>query len=292
MEDVKALLKCLPALAGREVAITPLEGGLTNRNYKVETAGGSYVVRIAGEGTELLGIDRARELACCEAASAAGVGTEVLAYLPAHHALITHFVPGELLNPERIRHPETLRRVAQTLRRYHSHSVPADLGEFSPFRTIRGYRDAAGQRNVPVPESLAEALARLDRIEQELHTGEPRCLCHNDLLAANFIDDGNSIRIIDWEYGGLGDRFFDLGNFAVNNRLDESQEGDLLGHYFDEARPEHLRRLRLMRLVSDLREATWGFLQAGVSTLHSPGHYLDYGRLHLERFLAVAEGLV
>ena len=109
-----------------------------------------------------------------------------------------------------------------------------------------------------------------------------------DLLPANFIDDGTSLRVIDWEYGGLGDRFFDLGNFAANTELDEAQERELLAGYFGEARPEHLRRLRLMRMVSDLREATWGFVQAGVSKLHEPEYYVNYGRKHLERFLAAA----
>lgn len=105
-------------------------------------------------------------------------------------------------------------------------------------------------------------------------------------MPANFLDDGGSIWLIDWEYGGLGDRFFDLGNLAVNHQLDEAGERALLEAYFGEMRDEHLRRLRRMRLVSDMREAIWGFLQAAVSTLHSPGYYLDYGRKHLRRFLS------
>jgi thiamine kinase-like enzyme len=112
------------------------------------------------------------------------------------------------------------------------------------------------------------------------------------LLAGNFIDDGTAVRLIDWEYAGLGDRFFDLGNFAVNHQLDEGQERALLEAYFGEVRPEHLRRLQLMRLVSDMREATWGYLQAGISTLKPPAEYLKYGREHLDRFLAAATGLV
>jgi thiamine kinase-like enzyme len=128
----------------------------------------------------------------------------------------------------------------------------------------------------------------LAKVENELKTDEPPCLCHNDLLSANFIDDGTSLRVIDWEYGGLGDRFFDLGNFAANAELTEAQEAELLAAYFGEARPEHLRRLRLMRLVSDLREAMWGFVQAGGSTLHEPEYYADHGRMHLARFLTAA----
>ena len=139
-----------------------------------------------------------------------------------------------------------------------------------------------------LPEDLGHALNLLHRIEDELATNEPHCLCHNDLLPANFIDDGVTVRIVDWEYGGLGDRLFDLGNLAVNSQLDEQQERALLAFYFGDVRAEHLRRLRLMRLASDMREAMWSYLQAGISMLYSPSYYLDYGRKHLDRFLLAA----
>jgi thiamine kinase-like enzyme len=112
-------------------------------------------------------------------------------------------------------------------------------------------------------------------------------LCHNDLLLANFIDAGSSVMIIDWEYAGLGSRYFDLGNFAAHNQLTDAEERLLLGHYFGELRPEDLRRLRLMRLVSDLREATWGYLQSAILSVRQPAqHYRDYGRRFLDRFLS------
>ena len=126
-------------------------------------------------------------------------------------------------------------------------------------------------------------MERLARLEQDLQTGAPPCPCHNDLLAGNFIDDGTAVRIIDWEYGGMGDRFFDLGNLAVNNEFDDEHERALLAFYFGEVDPDHLRRLRLMRLASDMREAMWGFLQAAISTLDID--YMAYGRRHLERFI-------
>ena len=107
--------------------------------------------------------------------------------------------------------------------------------------------------------------------------------CHNDLLAGNFIDDGTVVRIIDWEYGGMGDRFFDLGNLAVNNEFGKEHERALLKFYFGEVNADQLRRLRLMRLASDMREAMWGFLQAAISTLDID--YLAYARKHLERFI-------
>ena len=285
---MEALADLVPAFRGRDRTVTPLGGGLTNRNYRVDVGEESYVLRIAGAGTELLGIDREREVACARAAAAAGVGPEVIAHLPEHRLTVTRFVRGKQLTAEDVRRPEVLRRLARTLRSVHDAPLPDGLGAFNVFAVIRTYHEQARERGVPLPGELGPALELLSRLEKELHTAEPPCLCHNDLLPANFIDDGTAIRIIDWEYGGLGDRFFDLGNFAVNHQLDEAQEVLFLGAYHGEAHPEHLRRLRRMRLVSDMREATWGFLQAGVSQLESPEYYTDYGRRHLDRFRAAA----
>ena len=171
-KEVRPLLPLVQGFTGRE-KITPLGGGLTNRNYRVEAPDDCYVLRIAGTGTELLGIDRAREVACSRAAAYAGVGPRVVAYLAERRALITAFVPGTLLSPERVRQPDTLRRVAQTLRRCHYQPVPADLGEFSPFRTIRTYVHLARERNVPLPEDLGRALQTLDRIERDIELRGP-----------------------------------------------------------------------------------------------------------------------
>jgi thiamine kinase-like enzyme len=281
----------IPALAESHFEIAPLAGGLTNRNYVLTTKDESYVLRIAGADTELLGIDREREVACLHAAAGAGVGPVVLAHLPEHQTLVTSLIAGKSPTAEEILQPEFMRRMAETLRRCHEYPAPPDLGTFSAFETIRNYTTQAREKNVPLPPELDEALDRLSRIEKELTPSDPDCLCHNDLLIGNIIDDGSALRIIDWEYGGLGDRFFDLGNFAVNAQFNEEQEKALLTYYFGECRPEHLQRLRSMRLVSDLREATWGFLQAGTSKLHPPAYYLDYGRKHLMRFLQGARSL-
>jgi thiamine kinase-like enzyme len=270
----------------RPVTVTPLPGGLTNRNYRVDIGDESFVIRLAGANTDLLGIDRDREDACSRLAASVGIGPEVVAYLPEQNALLTRFVPGKLLTDEDVKKPDVLRRIAETLRRCHAAPVAEQLGRFSVFDTVRSYEKLARERNVPLPNSLSGALAVLRRIEGDARSDEPPCLCHNDLLAGNFIDDGTMIRLIDWEYAGKGDRFFDLGNLAVNLQLGPGQEAALLEAYFGEARPDDLRRLRLMRLASDLREATWGFVQAAVSKLHPPAYYLAYGQKHLDRFLA------
>jgi thiamine kinase-like enzyme len=284
--EVEAVLRDVPALRGGAVAVVPLPGGLTNRNYRVEVDGEALVVRLAGTGTELLGIDRDREDACSRLAARVGIGPEVVAYLPERNSLVTRFVPGRVLTDEDVQRPGVLPRVAEVLHRCHAAPVPEHLGRFSVFDTVRGYVELARGRSVSLPDTLPDALSRLARIEAEARHDEPPCLCHNDLLPSNLIDDGATIRLIDWEYAGLGDRFFDLGNLAVNLQLGPEQEAMLLEAYRGEARADDLRRLRLMRLASDMREAAWGFLQSAISKLHPAAYYLDYGRRHLDRFLA------
>jgi thiamine kinase-like enzyme len=279
--DDQKLIQLIPQLRGRSLTVSPLGGGLTNHNYRIDVDDESYVLRMAGKDTALLGIDRACEVACSRAAAEAGVGPEVVAYLPEHDAMVRRFVPGRVLIAEDIQQPSVLRRVVEALRRYHN--GPPGAGSFSPFATLRHYYALGRERHVAFPDSLEQALERLACIEQDLQGEGPLCPCHNDLLAGNFIDDGAAVRIIDWGYGGMGDRFFDLGNLAANNEFDDQHERGLLSLYFGEVRPNHLRRLRLMRLASDMREAMWGFLQTAISKLDVD--YLAYGHKHLERFL-------
>lgn len=286
-DSIGAVLQCVPLLRDRDYVVTPLTGGITNRNYRVDTRDESYVLRIAGENTGFLGIDRAVEHACSLVAAELDVGAEVIAFLPEHQALLIRFVPGRLLEPGDVRELPIMRRIVEALRRYHGGSTGA--GTFSPFAVVRNYYALAWNRKVAFPPSIGAALHRLGRIETALERTEPACPCHNDLLAANLIDDGSAVRIIDWEYAGMGDRWFDLGNLAANNEFDESQERALLDLYFGRIRAEDVQRLQLMRLASDLREALWGFLQSGVSTLDY--EFLAYGRTHLDRFLQRSESL-
>jgi thiamine kinase-like enzyme len=111
--------------------------------------------------------------------------------------------------------------------------------------------------------------------------------CHNDLLNANFIDDGARIRIVDWEYAGMGDPFFDLGNFSINHELTPDEDAILLAAYDGDVRPARLARLTLMRVVSDFREAMWGVLQQGISTLDVD--FVAYANDHFDRLIANAE---
>ncbi len=288
-DDFPNLFPLIPGLEGKPVTVEPLAGGLTNRNFLLRVGDSSFVLRLAGADTSLLGIDRHREVLCQGAAAAAGVAPTVVAFLPEHGVLVKEYAPGRTLTTNDFRDEAIVQRVARALRHCHAAPLPQSVGAFSAFAAVRNYHELARQRRVALPARLDAALARLARIEKDLVTDEPPSLCHNDLLPGNFIDDGVRLRIIDWEYAGAGDRFFDLGNLAVNLEFDAAAETALLHAYFGAARPDDLRRLRRMRLASDMREAMWGFVQAGISTLHSPEYYVDYGCKHLDRFLNASE---
>ena len=286
-DELTSALRRLPELSSGELTFTALSGGITNRNFLVSgAAGGSrYVVRLAGNDTHLLGISREVEHAATVAAAGVGVGPEVIAFVRPEGYLVTRFIEGSPIPEAEMRTPDRLRAVGATLRRIHD--GPAIPGLFVPLRIVEAYRALALARGVRIPPEyeLAQSIAR--RIELSCLTAPVELRpCHNDLLNANFIDDGARIRIVDWEYAGMGDPFFDLGNFSINHELDPDADAVLLEAYAGEVRPAELGRITLMRVVSDFREAMWGVLQQGISTLDVD--FVAYAAEHFDRLLTVA----
>ncbi|HEX7949289.1 MAG TPA: phosphotransferase [Candidatus Limnocylindrales bacterium] len=285
-ELVRAMQK-VPELAGRELTLTPISGGITNRNFRVDAAGveGAWVIRLAGNDTHLLGISREVEHAATVAAAGVGVGPEVTAFIRPEGYLVTRFIVGSPVSDAAVHRPDTLRRVADSLRRIHD--GPAIPGLFVPLRIADAYRALAMERGVPVPPEYELAAAIGRRIELAFLSNPIELRpCHNDLLNANFIDDGTRIRIIDWEYAGMGDPFFDLGNFSINHELAPDEDEALIEAYDGQVRPARLARLTLMRVVSDFREAMWGVLQQGISSLDVD--FVAYAASSFDRLLANA----
>jgi thiamine kinase-like enzyme len=264
----------------------PLEGGITNRNYRARFGGEEVVIRLPGKDTELLAIDRRAERAACEGAAAVGVGPEVLALLDDPPCLVTRFIAGRQMSAEDLRTPDALAEVAAAMRRVHGgDELPV---AFSPFRIVEDYAARAAERGAEPPDGYDWGLGLSNRVETAMTGAEHDAVpCHNDLLAANFLRTEEGIRVLDWEYAGMGDRFFDLGNFAVNNELGEDQEAELLEAYFGEpAPPARLGALRLMRFMSDFREAMWGVLQSALSDIEFD--FRAYAAEHFERMRATA----
>src|SRR5688572_23090074 len=243
-DELVAAMQRVPELAGRELVLTTLSGGITNRNFLVTIPGAAdrYVIRLAGNDTHLLGISREVEHAATVAAAGVGVGPEVTAYIRPEGYLVTRFIDGSPVSDEAVHQPATLERVAQSLRRIHE--GPPIPGLFVPLRIVEAYRALAAARGVRIPEAydIAALIGRRIEVACLANPVELRP-CHNDLLNANFIDDGARIRIVDWEYAGMGDPFFDLGNFSINHELTPDEDAHLLGAYGDIGRIDHRARL-------------------------------------------------
>jgi thiamine kinase-like enzyme len=277
----------MPAWASADhVGAEYISGGITNRNYCVRVDGAPFFVRLAGEETEALGIDRNNERSAVEAAAAAGVGPEVVAFLPEHACLITEWIEGTPVPPQDLRQPAMLARLVRSIKAFHGCSrIP---GEFSAFRVVELYRESAERRGVEVPEVYWWLLERAREVEAVLRQDpSPLRPCHNDLLNANFLLCGERVKIVDYEYAGMGDVFFDLGNLSVNNDFDEDTDLALLELYFGAATPPRIARLKLMRLMSDFREAMWGVMQQALSSLDFD--YEDYANKHFARCREHAE---
>jgi thiamine kinase-like enzyme len=202
-------------------------------------------------------------------------------------ALVTYFVEGTEMSAAELREPATLVEVAAALRSFHRCAERLRTS-FSSFRIVETYAARTRERGGEVPAAYEGAHAAAARIEAALaRRAEAKVPCHNDLLAANFIRSPQGVRIVDWEYAGMGDRFFDLGNFAVNNELQEEDERALLAAYFGEPTGgSRLAALRLMRFMSDFREAMWAVLQGTISDLEFD--FGDYADRHFARLGATA----
>jgi thiamine kinase-like enzyme len=277
----------LPEFAGRTLRSTVLTGGITNRNFMIAASGTNdrWVLRLAGSDTHLLGINREVEYAATVAAAGVGVGPEVTAYVRPEGYLVTRFIDGTSVDPEAVHEPAMLRRIADSLRRVHD--GPAIPGLFVPLRIVESYRALAMARGVPIPSEYGQARAAARLIETALLTESIELRpCHNDLLTANLIDDGQRIRIIDWEYAGMGDPYFDLGNLSANHELSPDEDAILLEAYGGRADERQLARITLMRVVSDFREAMWGVLQQAISTLEID--FAAYASARFERLLNAA----
>jgi len=284
MTDLDALLAELQPLLGPVTAApVPLDGGFTNRNYRVGLGDGTYVLRVCGKDTGVLGIDRHHECEATRIAAALGIAPDVVAFLPDDDCLVTRFITGVPLEDGQLADEPFLSQIARMLRTLHD--GPPMSGSFDAFAVVVEHRDAILQRGGREPARYAEAARAAGRIAAALsgpdHLAVP---CHNDLLSGNVLRDGERLSLVDWEYAGMNDRFFDLANLAVNNGLTPQDEARLLTVYFDAPPTDrHRAELSLMRVMSDFREAMWGAVQAVVSEIEMD--YDAYADKHFARLL-------
>ncbi|MHB8612246.1 MAG: phosphotransferase [Candidatus Dormibacteraceae bacterium] len=251
---------------GQDVKVSQLSGGLTNENYLVEAGARRYVMRIPGQSTELLSIDRANEVFNTKAAASTGIGPRVLEHIPGLGVLVLEFIPGPTMSASTLRSTEMVARMASSFRRLHG--SPRFLKDFDMFRLIESYLGIVDAHEVTIPDGYRDWLPEISRIERAVGAGAlPSVPCHNDLLCENFIDDGKLLRIVDYELSGNNDPCFDLGNTAQEAELGPELRAALCEAYFGREDAQQLARMNLFALMSDVGWTLWGAIQARISAV-------------------------
>jgi thiamine kinase-like enzyme len=288
-ELTEAVARLSALLGPREGGVLPLEGGITNRNFRVTFGGTDYVVRLPGKDTDLLGIDREAERLATKKAAELRLGPKVAAMLDHPPCLVTCFVESRDVTAAELREPHSLDEIGGALRGFHQSGLELPT-DFYVSEIVSDYAEVSQSRGGTLPDGFQHARDCARKVVKAVRKNADHqpLPCHNDLLTANFLSDGERIVIVDWEYAGMGDPFFDLGNFAVNNELGDEDEKRLLAAYFgQDPTPRQRAALKLFRFMSDFREAMWGVLQSSVSELDFD---FDAYAVKLFRRLGVATG--
>ncbi len=270
----------------KQVEIYEMTGGLTNKNYRVEVEGCSYFVRVPGASTELLAVNRDNEYHSSKVAADAGVGPEVLYHLPDHKVMVLEFLQGETMSIETLQAPGMPTRIAQSLKILHSGAKCLD--DFNMFRLVDFYMGIVEEHAVRIPDGYRSRMSVLGEIEGALAVNSLDTVpCNNDLLAENYIDDGQMLWLIDFEYSGNNDPCFELGNTCQEQQYNEDQYAELCAAYFGEPRRHLLARMYLFSVMSDFGWTLWGSIQNKISKVDYD--FWEYAMGRWERCLGMLD---
>ena len=229
--QLNELFEEIPILAGRPRQLQELSGGLTNRNVKITTPDGMYVARCTDTATNMLGIDRDREYYNTKAAEQAGVGAQVIDYRPDVGILLLGYLEGQTLCDEDFQRPEILGKAAAAIRTLHS--GPRFQGRFDMFETQPSYLKTVIDNGFRIPDDYLDHADTFDEIARVLTaTDQTTVPCNNDLLAGNFIEDGDKMWLIDYEYSGNNDPCFELGNTWCETGMSTDQLDAFVTAYY------------------------------------------------------------
>jgi thiamine kinase-like enzyme len=254
MAVVEEALAKIDAWKGRNISIQPLSGGLTNTNFKVEVDGTFYFVRVPGEGTELLAIDRNNEYNNTHAASQAGVAPKVLFHIPEYSVMVIEFINGKTMSKDSL-----IKKLNQG---------PRFFSDFNMFRLTEYYLKICSDRSIRIPDGYVERMSTVAQIEKAMNVNPlPTVPCNNDLLAENYIDDGKQLWLIDYEYSGNNDPTFELGNTCQEMQFNDEQINEVCAAYFGAASADKIARMKLNMIMSDVGWGLWAAIQANISTI-------------------------
>ena len=265
---------------------SPLSGGLTNENYLIDVEGQLYVMRMPGQSTELLSIDRGNEVHNTIAAADTGIGPRVLEHVPDLEVMVLEFIPGATMSAETLQSVHMARRMAASFKRLHS-ARPFQQN-FNMFRLIEYYLRIVDEHGVTIPHGYSDRLSTVSEMERAVSVAAlPAVSCHNDLLCENFIDDGTTLRVVDYELSGNNDPCFDLGNTAQEAIFDDGLREVLCEAYFGHSDVQQLARMNLFAVMSDVGWTLWGAIQAKISTIDYD--FTAYYTARWERAVAAME---
>ena len=272
-------IKSLPIWKNLE-NIEPLEGGITNLNFLVSDSGSKSVVRLGSDIPEHL-VYRSNEIIVSEAAYQIGVSPKLIYNEPG--VLVLEFIESKTLEPKTVR--ENLNKIVPIIRKIHD-EIPNKLSGqpqiFWVFYVIKYYSNYLLSNNSSHISLIPSLLKKAEKLER-LSSPREIVFGHNDLLAANFLDDGSKIWVVDWEYGGFNDPLFDIGGLSSNNDLDENLENEVLEMYFKEKPSKDLIiKYNAMKTASLLRETMWSMVSEITSKIEF--NYAEYTSDNLKKF--------
>jgi thiamine kinase-like enzyme len=283
---VADLAELVPELRGAR-SFEELPGGLTNANHRVDTDSGTYVLRRWSDDTGLLAIDRDNEYENSVRAAEVGVGAPVVAYLPEHNAMVVAYVEGKTLSAEDLRRGDRLERIAAACSRLHGAARFRD--DFDMFEIQPRYLRIVRERGFRLPERYDEFEPQVAAMREAMAARDEGTVpCNNDLLAENFIDAGDRMYLIDYEYSGNNDACFELGNVWSESNLSLEQLDQLIAAYYGRPLRNKVARARLWGLMSKYGWTLWASIQDGVSTIDFD--FWAWGMEKYERAVAEFDG--
>jgi thiamine kinase-like enzyme len=266
MAIIDEVVKQIADWKGKDVLVHPLSGGLTNTNFRVVVDGVPHFVRVPGESTELLAIDRNNEYHNTKAASEAGVAPKVLYHLPEYNVMVIEFLNGKTMSKDSLKEKGMPTRMAQAIKKLNQ--GPRFFSDFNMFRLTEYYLSLCRERDIRIPDGYLERMPTVAQIEKAMNAKPLLTVpCNNDLLAENYIDDGKQLWLIDYEYSGNNDPTFELGNTCQEMQFNDEQISEVCVAYFGKATSDMISRMKLNMIMSDVGWGLWAAIQASISKI-------------------------
>ena len=277
MATIHDIIERIDEWRGKDISVEELTAGLTNSNFKVTVDGKGYVVRIPGHGSDIF-INRDVELHNTLSASKVGVGARVHHFFESDHVVITEFLSGSTMSIEAFENRDALVRAVKAISKVNREGE--FISKFVMFHKFDDYLGIVKENTIRVPAHFGEGVKVVERVREKFIPTMPALVsCHNDLLAENFIDQGDRMRIIDWELSGLNEPCFELGDFSVEQGFVENEDRLIVETYFGFFDEQKFARMNIYKYMADMLWTLWAVIQNHFSKLD-----FDFWEYGINRF--------